>query len=100
MSRIPPAVVDTVLERASNYCEACGWLAHVKMDFHHRKLRSQGGKDTVANLIWVHHTCHVLTRWSIHQNPARSYELGHMVRSRMEPSEIPVQVRLNLRDLA
>lgn len=95
MSRIPPAVATEVIDRAGGFCEACGWPQMGKMDLHHRKLRSQGGQHTVANLVWLHHECHM----NIHANPSRSYGLGHMVRSRMEPSEIPVQVMRALRGL-
>jgi hypothetical protein len=97
VSRIPPAVVDEVLERAADHCEACGWPMAGKMDLHHRKLQSQGGGHTVVNLLWVHHRCHVLTRYSIHENPQRSYDLGHMVREAEDPSLVAVQVRLDLR---
>lgn len=94
----PRAVADAVLERALDHCEACDWPAAGKMDMHHRLLRSQGGQDTVENLIWVHHLCHVLAPYSIHQNPARSYQLGHMVRSGLDPAQVPVVAVLDLRE--
>lgn len=93
----PRDVADAVLERAMGHCEACGWPAVGKMDMHHRKLRSHGGEDAVINLIWVHHTCHVIAPWSIHQNPQRSYDLGHMVRENADPAGIPVTVDLHLK---
>lgn len=84
-------IAETVLERAGNYCEACG---NPCRDFalHHRKLRSQGGKDEVCNLIAVHHKCHNLGTNSIHLSPAKAVKLGQIVPSWEEPSEFPLHL--------
>jgi hypothetical protein len=66
---------------------------------HHRKLRSQGGQDTVENLMLVHDVCHNITPWSIHQNPARSYRLGHMVKQADDPADVPVVIEERLQEL-
>lgn len=44
---------------------------------HHRKLRSQGGDDSTANILKVCWRCH----HTIHANPAESYEQGWLVKS-------------------
>lgn len=82
-------VAETVLERAGNYCEACGKVCG-NFALHHRRLRSQGGKDEVCNLIAVHHECHNMGTNSIHLNPARSIRYGWIVPSWGEPSEFPL----------
>lgn len=53
---------------------------------HHRKMRSQGGKDTPANLLRVCLSCHA----RIHHYPAKSYELGLLVHSWDDPEKVPV----------
>jgi hypothetical protein len=49
-------IAEIVLNRAGNYCEACG-LPCSDFALHHRQLKSQGGKDEVCNLIAVHQIC-------------------------------------------
>lgn len=82
-------IAETVLERANGYCEACG-LPGQDLALHHRRLRSQGGKDEVANLIAVHHKCHNLGTHSIHLNPSKAVANGQIVPSWAEPSEFPL----------
>lgn len=72
------AVRPLVRERSGGRCEAgmsercSGRGTHV----HHRKLRSQGGSNDLANLLDVCAWCHS----TIHHNPARSYDLGLLLR--------------------
>ena len=82
-------VVDIVFERAGHYCECCGKVCG---DFalHHRKLRSQGGKDEPANLIATHHACHNLGTHSIHLNPSVAKKNGWIVPSWADPTEYPL----------
>lgn len=87
--KIKQEIVNKVIERASGYCEKCGKPAAESMALHHRKLKSRGGQDSVANLIWVHHECHNLGTNSIHANPSYSTDKGWMVGSWQEPSECP-----------
>lgn len=44
---------------------------------HHKLRRSQGGKNTMANLIMCCPPCH---EW-IHAHPSEAYELGLLTRS-------------------
>jgi hypothetical protein len=85
------AIVDIVLERANNHCEMCG-SGGDNFALHHRKLKSQGGKDEPCNLIAVHHKCHNLGTNSIHLNPKRSIENGWIVPSWAEPSGFPLRM--------
>lgn len=97
-------VITALHDRAGGFCEAClgplGWLTSA---VHHRKLRSQGGGHELANLMLVHGdlawNCHNLTEYSIHQNPTRSYRLGHMVRSGADPANTPLIPARDLRSL-
>lgn len=82
-------IVEAVIERAQGYCEVCGRPASSQMALHHRKLRSRGGKDTVANLIWVHHKCHNLGTKSIHLNPEYAEQKGWICPSWLEPENYP-----------
>jgi hypothetical protein len=82
-------VADAVITRAAGACEACKCAAAGKMSLHHRKLRSQGGEHTVENLLWVHdgpQGCHE----TIHRFTRASYLCGLLVRSWLNPADIPV----------
>lgn len=70
--RIPDAVKASVWARADGGCEAAEHFPDVpcwgRFEFHHRLRRSQGGQDTVENLL---HTCvthhariHAFPQWS------------------------------------
>jgi hypothetical protein len=82
-------VVELVKERAKGYCEVCGKPEQASMAFHHRKLRSRGGEDTVSNLIRICHKCHNLGTKSIHMNPMDAESKGWMVGSWQKPDEVP-----------
>jgi 5-methylcytosine-specific restriction endonuclease McrA len=61
----------------------CTGATHV----HHRKLRSQGGDHSLANLILLcgpHHD-------AVHANPALGYELGFLVRSFDDPALVLIE---------
>ena len=85
-------IVAIVQERAGDYCEACGAAAQESMALHHRKLKSRGGKDSPANLMWVHHKCHNLGTDSIHLNPEWAQDKGFMVPSWQQPQEWPISL--------
>jgi hypothetical protein len=55
LSDIPEPIRAEVHRRDKDRCVRCGLSAnHV----HHRKLRSAGGRHTLANLILLCHRCH------------------------------------------
>lgn len=80
-----------VFDRAGWACEARAALGSVcdtapsgVLEAHHRLMRSQGGPDTEENLVAVcagHHR-------EIHANPARSYDLGLLIRSHLGPPTV------------
>lgn len=83
-------VVAIVHARANGYCEVCGFPGLLEnMALHHRKLKSRGGKDTPANLILVHHSCHNLHTDSIHLRPANAEQKGWICPSWKDPHEHP-----------
>lgn len=76
-----------VWNRASRRCEAgidpnCpGTLAEDAFEWHHRKLRSQGGNDEHVNSLCLCHDCHV---W-VHANPSFAKRYGLIVASMGDP---------------
>lgn len=67
-----------VRERSGGLCEVgfpgCEWAAvHV----HHRLMRSQGGDNSLGNLLHCCMSCH---RYG-HLNPSAAYERGFLLRS-------------------
>ena len=88
--KFPPDVARVVLSRADGACEALisssciGRGQHI----HHRQLRSQGGRHSVANCVSICHMCH---DW-IHANPELAYDWGWLVKSYTDPEETPVRV--------
>lgn len=81
---IPPKIRQAVKERSGGICEACG--ADRGEHVHHRKLRSQGGKHELVNLLHVSTRCHGL----IHHNPTDSYIRGLLVKRAGDPESTPV----------
>jgi hypothetical protein len=77
---VPSEIREQVLQRDRG-CRAQRLVTDIRcwgpIDPHHVLRRSQGGPDTVENLISV---CRAHHDW-IHQHPARSYDLGLLRRS-------------------
>lgn len=84
------AIREIVLERCGNYCELCGKVLTDNFALHHRKLRSRGGKDSIENIIALHHECHNFGNNAVHFNIKKSTESGHIVPRHAEPSEYPL----------
>ena len=84
-------IAETVLARARGFCERCGVPSH-DLALHHRKLKSRGGKDEVANLVAVCHKCHNLGTHSIHLRPKEATEKGWMVSAYQNPEDVPVSI--------
>jgi hypothetical protein len=83
---------EKLYKRCQGLCEKCGISLPDSFAAHHRKLRSQGGKDTLDNAVALHHECHNLGTKSVHLNPKVSYENGFMVHSWDNPQEVPVLI--------
>lgn len=77
-------MIPVIRARSGGQCEArftircSGRGEHV----HHRKLRSQGGRNDPVNLMDVCRSCHS----SIHRNPTKGYAVGALVHSWQDPS--------------
>lgn len=78
-----------VLER-DKWCWVCGLPNPDTAAVHHRKLRSQGGEDSLTNLIALCHACHNLATNSVHLNPGKSYDKGLLVHSWDDPADVPI----------
>ena len=88
------SIRDAVWNRCRGYCEKCGkGLPYDGWALHHRKLRSQGGKDEISNFLALHHKCHNLGTNSVHLNPTEAIEKGYIVPSWAEPLESLVMLR-------
>lgn len=61
--------------RSLGVCEICRWATGVHL--HHKLRRSQGGTNTLDNLLLVCSEDHEF----IHSNPEQSYEKGWLIRS-------------------
>lgn len=61
---IPFATREEVIARDEHVCRVCGTWAEVP-HVHHIKLRSQGGKDYLDNLISLDWKCHL---YVVHRN--------------------------------
>ncbi len=83
---IPPSIRAALAERSCGICEVCHAARAVHA--HHRKLKKQGGRNDLSNLLHVCTADHA----AIHANPERSYALGLLVRSSFDPADIPVTI--------
>jgi hypothetical protein len=83
-------VRQAVYSRSKGYCEKCGKQLPESWALHHRKLKSRGGKDEVANLVALHHACHNFGTDSVHLNPTQASDKGLMVPSWQAPQECPL----------
>ena len=67
--------------RSDGRCERCKGVLDWGWECHHRKLRSQGGRDELSNLLALHSSCHR----DAHDQPKQSYRVGLLVRSHVDP---------------
>jgi len=80
-----------IYDRSGGYCERCGVGITVdNFAAHHRQLRSQGGKDSYANLVAICHRCHNFGNNSIHLNPKEAVATGWIVPGWADPAEVPI----------
>ena len=87
-----PAVLALMSTRAAGRCEGCG-RESARLEAHHRKFRSRGGKGTVENGVylcgWGNHTgCHGIAHGQ--QDPhVEPREFGWALGSWEDPAEVP-----------
>lgn len=78
--------------RAGGWCEICGTsIWREAYEVHHRRLRSQGGTDGLANLLALcpgPGGCHR----RVHDNPEWGYANGWLVHSWADPAAVPVLI--------
>ena len=74
--------------RCNGFCELCGGFLGDDWALHHRQLKSRGGKDEIANVVALHHSCHNTGTDSVHLNPAWATEIGFMVSAWQNPERI------------
>lgn len=81
-------LTEKLVERAQGHCERCGRGLPDPFHRHHRKLRSQGGLDTLANLVAICKKCHE----TVHLSPMASYKTGFIVKGGKlnDPAESPL----------
>ena len=92
MSKSLPAWVRQLLRQRSNdLCERCG--QKYGTNAHHRKNRSQGGADTLSNLLWLCGSGTTGCHGYITEHPRDSYNHGWSVLSHHNPADIPVEYR-------
>lgn len=68
------AITPAVLARAGHFCEI--GRCNGPLGIHHRLRRSQGGQNTMENLMALCNRCHQL----VHENPSWSYENGYLLK--------------------
>lgn len=79
---------EQVYARAQGRCERCGRdLEDTGLECHHRRLRSQGGRDEVENLAALCPACH---HQGVHAHPERARAEGWIVRERSHPERVAV----------
>lgn len=84
---LPKPLRDVVSARDEGLCVLCGGeLPRRGWHCHHRKLKSQGGRDEAPNLIGLHDPCHS----HIHMNPNWSKQRGYIVHPNTDPATRPV----------
>jgi hypothetical protein len=76
-------------ERAHGCCESCGQYGATNA--HHRQNRSQGGPDTLSNLLLLCGSGTTGCHGYITQSPEMAQVRGYTVRSGENPADVPVQ---------
>ena len=93
LSEVPRLQREVAMRRSevnSSQLPVCEVMAspqcsYVATDFHHRKLRSQGGGHNIGNCLMCCRACHR----AIHADVGLSYEQGWLVKSHTNPLEAP-----------
>ena len=82
-----PSLREAVLERAGGCCDLCAFaIDPTEWECHHRRLKSQGGQDEIANLVALHDACHS----RLHGDRVMARETGFIVHRPDDPAHTPV----------
>lgn len=74
-------------------CERCGiGLDPSDWHCHHRKFRSRGGRDEVANAVALCGDCHTAAPYAVHRDQRPAERSGLNVASTDEPETVPVHL--------
>jgi 5-methylcytosine-specific restriction endonuclease McrA len=79
-------VVQAVKRRSRGRCERCGTAPATQL--HHRRLRSQGGRNTLENLVDLCAPCHNASADAIHANVDWAHRHGWIVPSWQDPADV------------
>jgi len=74
---------DEIKTRDLGICARCG---EAGSHAHHRKLRSQGGRDTFSNMIYLCAPCHE----TVHRERVEARDAGWIVHPQMNPAHVPI----------
>lgn len=86
-----PAVRKLVMDRDNGCCVRCGKpVANLPSSVHHRKRRSQGGRNDAANLILLCGTGTLLCHGYVHAHIAESQDAGWLVHGADDPANVPM----------
>jgi hypothetical protein len=88
--QIPKAVRTALHTRSDHCCEICGKWGN---NAHHRKNRSQGGKDVLSNLMLLCGSGTTGCHGYVTEHPAEGRDKGWCVWSHQKPAEVPVLYR-------
>jgi 5-methylcytosine-specific restriction endonuclease McrA len=76
-----------VLDRSDGTCDLCATAIRPEdFECHHRRLRSQGGLDEMANCVALHDLCHS----RLHGDRVMARETGFIVHKPDDPTVTPV----------
>jgi len=82
MGKISKKLREKICEKYSFCCVVCdGWLYNEPWGVHHLKKRSQGGEDTLENLVPCHNKCN---SW-IEDFPREARRRGFVIKSWENP---------------
>lgn len=88
---MPAGTAEALAARTGMLCDRCGLGVTVRPSaIHHRLPRSGGGTWALSNLLLLHSRCHNTHHESVHEQPARSYTHGYLVRRGHDPATVPV----------
>lgn len=87
-----PALRSMLYERAGGRCERCGGRLPAFWEAHHRRRRSQGGRDALANLAALCPDCHTLGADAVHRGLRQARADGWLVSRAADPAAVPVRL--------
>ncbi len=88
---IPAKIRAALHERAGSRCEICSKPAN---NAHHRRNRSQGGKDALSNLMLLCGSGTTGCHGRVTMHPKWAAENGYAIRGKVDaPESVPVWIR-------